>query len=78
MDGIYRLMLSDLEGPANIGDPEYVTVKELVDSVTEVSGKRINVEWVKGPVGVQNRNLRQQATSTRTAGATRWEKTIAS
>ncbi len=57
VDGIYRLMHSDLEGPANIGDPEYVTVKELVDIVTEVSGKRINVEWVKGPVGVQSRNF---------------------
>jgi len=26
-----------------------------------VAGKRINVEWVKGPVGVLSRNLRQQA-----------------
>jgi GDP-D-mannose 3', 5'-epimerase len=65
VDGIYRLMHSDLEGPANthacggagVGNPEYVTVKELVDMVTQVSGKRINVEWVKGPVGVQSRNF---------------------
>jgi len=57
VDGIYRLMHSDLEGPANIGNPEYVTVKELVDMVAAVSGKRFNVEWVKGPVGVQSRNF---------------------
>jgi GDP-D-mannose 3',5'-epimerase len=65
VDGIYRLMHSNsspssgqcLEDPANIGDPEYVTVKELVDMVTQVSGKRINVEWVKGPVGAQSRNF---------------------
>jgi GDP-D-mannose 3', 5'-epimerase len=57
VDGIYRLMHSDLEGPANIGNPEYVTVKELVDTVAEVSGKRFDVEWVKGPVGVQSRNF---------------------
>jgi nucleoside-diphosphate-sugar epimerase len=57
VDGIYRLMHSDLEGPANIGNPEYVTVKELVDTVASVSGKRFNVEWVKGPVGVQSRNF---------------------
>ena len=57
VDGIYRLMHSDLEGPANIGDPEYVTVKELVELVAAVSGKRINVEWVKGPVGVLSRNF---------------------
>lgn len=57
VDGIYRLMHSDLEGPANIGNPEYITVKELVDIVAQVSGKRFNVEWVKGPVGVQSRNF---------------------
>ena len=25
--------------------------------MTEVAGQRINVEWVKGPVGVQSRNF---------------------
>ncbi len=57
VDGIYRLMQSDLEGAVNIGSPEYVSVKELVDIVAAVAGKRINVEWVKGPVGVQSRNF---------------------
>lgn len=57
LDGIYRLMQSDLEGPANIGSPEYVTVKELADTVAEVSGKRFEIEWVEGPVGVQSRNF---------------------
>ena len=57
VDGIYRLMHSDLEGPTNIGNPEYVSVRELVDIVAEVAGKQINVEWVKGPVGVQSRNF---------------------
>ncbi len=55
--GIYMLMHSDLEGAVNIGSPEYVTVKELVETTAEVAGKRINVEWVKGPVGVQSRNF---------------------
>jgi nucleoside-diphosphate-sugar epimerase len=41
LDGIYRLMQSDLEGPANIGDSEYVTVDELVATVADVSGKNI-------------------------------------
>ena len=30
VDGILRLTRSDLEGPANIGNPEYVTVAELI------------------------------------------------
>ena len=57
VDGIYRLMHSDMEGAVNIGNPEYVTVKELVDLVAEVAGKRMHIDWVKGPVGVQSRNF---------------------
>ena len=57
VDGIRRLMDSRLEGPANIGSPEYVSVKELVETVTDVACKRINVRYVSGPVGVRSRNF---------------------
>ena len=57
VEGIYLLMQSDLEGAANIGCPQYVTVNELVDTVCEVAGKRVNVRHVEGPVGVQSRNF---------------------
>jgi nucleoside-diphosphate-sugar epimerase len=57
VEGIYRLMHSNLEGPANIGSDEYVTVDELVDTVIGVSGKRILKRYVEGPVGVQSRNF---------------------
>lgn len=57
VDGIYVLMQSDLEGPVNIGSDERVTVADLVRTVIEVSGKRINVKYVPGPVGVQARNF---------------------
>ena len=57
VEGIYLLMHSDLEGPANIGCPQYVSVDELVHTVAEVSGKKINIKHVEGPVGVQSRNF---------------------
>jgi GDP-D-mannose 3',5'-epimerase len=57
VDGIYRLMQSNLEGPTNIGCPQYVTVDELVRTVAEVSGKEIHMQYVDGPVGVQSRNF---------------------
>ena len=57
LDGIYRLMQSDLAVPANIGCPEYVSVQELIDVVAEAAGKKINVKWIPGPVGVQSRNF---------------------
>ena len=57
VDGTLRLMRSDLEGPVNIGSPEYVTVQELVHKVMSVAGKRLGVRYVEGPVGVQSRNF---------------------
>jgi nucleoside-diphosphate-sugar epimerase len=57
VDGIYRLMRSDLEVPVNIGSPEYVTVAQLVDVVARVAGKGITVRHVPGPVGVRSRNF---------------------
>ena len=57
VDGIYRLMHSDLDVPANLGCPQYVSVDELVSTVAEVAGKAIRVRHVPGPVGVQSRNF---------------------
>jgi nucleoside-diphosphate-sugar epimerase len=57
VDGIVRLAQSDLAQPANIGSPEYCTVQQLVDEVIAISGKRLRVQYVPGPVGVQSRNF---------------------
>jgi GDP-D-mannose 3',5'-epimerase len=57
VDGIRTLMDSDLEGPANIGLPEYVSVMELVDTVARVARKRVTTKNVHGPVGVKSRNF---------------------
>jgi nucleoside-diphosphate-sugar epimerase len=57
VNGIYRLMQSDLDGPTNIGCPQYVSVNELVATVAEVAGKTVEVRHVDGPVGVQSRNF---------------------
>jgi nucleoside-diphosphate-sugar epimerase len=57
VEGIFTLMQSDLEGPVNIGSPEYVTVAELFDAVAGASGKNVTPKYVEGPVGVQSRNF---------------------
>ena len=57
IEGIYMLMQSDLEGAVNIGCPEYISVDELANIVAEVSGKKIMIKHVKGPVGVESRNF---------------------
>jgi nucleoside-diphosphate-sugar epimerase len=55
--GIYLLMHSDLEGAVNIGCPEYVSVDELANAVMDISGKKVQIKHVPGPVGVQSRNF---------------------
>lgn len=57
VEGICALMHSDLDRPANIGCPQYVSVDELVQTVAEVAGKKIHIKHVDGPVGVQSRNF---------------------
>ena len=57
VDGIFRLMHSDLEGPINIGNPEYISVRQLVDIVSKVANKQVRVNCIDGPIGVDSRNF---------------------
>lgn len=57
VEAIHLLMLSDLEGPVNIGCPQYVTVDELAETVIRVSGKEVGIQHIEGPVGVLSRNF---------------------
>jgi len=50
-------MQSDLEGAVNIGSPQYVNVRELVETVAAAAGKTVGIRSVPGPVGVQSRNF---------------------
>jgi len=60
LDGIRLLMKSDIENSpqiANIGCPQYVSVNELVETVSRVAGYPVNIKHIKGPVGVESRNF---------------------
>jgi len=57
VDGIRRLMDSEIDKPTNIGNPEYVSVDELVKTVAKVAGKKIGIKHIDGPVGVKSRNF---------------------
>ena len=58
LDGIILLMKSDLENGVNIGRRQYVSVIDLVQTIAEVAGKKINIKHIEGPVGVNARNFR--------------------
>jgi GDP-D-mannose 3', 5'-epimerase len=55
IEGMRRLIRSDFEGPVNIGSTEMVTIDQLVEVIIKVSGKRIFIKHVPGPVGVRGR-----------------------
>jgi GDP-D-mannose 3',5'-epimerase len=57
IEGIYLLMHSELQGAANIGCPQYVSVDQLAQTIAKVAGKTIHLKHVEGPVGVQSRNF---------------------
>ena len=47
---------SDHLGPINIGSEEMVSINELVNIVSKVAGKEIEIEHIDGPLGVRGRN----------------------
>lgn len=56
LEGVRRLMDSDFTGPVNIGSEEMVTINQLAEMVIGISGKKLRIRHVKGPLGVRGRN----------------------
>ncbi|MEQ8511173.1 MAG: NAD-dependent epimerase/dehydratase family protein [Algiphilus sp.] len=56
VEGTIRLLRSEFQGPVNIGSEEMVTINGLAQMVIAVSGKKVGIENVPGPLGVRGRN----------------------
>jgi nucleoside-diphosphate-sugar epimerase len=56
LEGVRRLMDSGLPGPVNIGSEEMVTIDALAEMVIGISGKRLSLRHIEGPLGVRGRN----------------------
>jgi nucleoside-diphosphate-sugar epimerase len=56
IEGVLNLMNADFYGPVNIGSEEMVTINQLVEMVSNISGKKIYVKHIPGPTGVRGRN----------------------
>jgi GDP-D-mannose 3',5'-epimerase len=56
VDGVRRLVDSDFTGPVNIGSDEMVTINQLADMAIGISGKRMTMVHIEGPLGVRGRN----------------------
>jgi nucleoside-diphosphate-sugar epimerase len=56
LEGVERLMNSDFSGPVNIGSEEMVTINHLAELAMLVSGKKLRIKHISGPLGVRGRN----------------------
>lgn len=56
IEGMQRLMESDFTGPVNIGSEELTSINDLARMVISISGKKLSIKNVPGPVGVWGRN----------------------
>jgi nucleoside-diphosphate-sugar epimerase len=57
VEGVYRLMHSEVREPLNVGTEELVTINELVDIISGIAGKSISKRHdLSKPQGVRGRN----------------------
>jgi len=57
VDGIRRIMTSNVRDPINLGSSELVSINELVDVVEEIAGVTLNRKYnLTAPQGVRGRN----------------------
>ena len=56
LEGVRRLMESAFPGPVNLGSEEMVTINQLAEMVIGISGKKLRIRHISGPLGVRGRN----------------------
>jgi nucleoside-diphosphate-sugar epimerase len=56
IEGIRRLMNSYFDEPVNIGSDEMITINDLAKMIIGISGKKITIKNIDGPIGVRGRN----------------------
>ena len=56
LEGVRRLVCSDWTGPVNIGSDEMITLNGLAEMVMSISGKKVSIKHIPGPLGVRGRN----------------------
>ncbi len=56
IEGVLRLMKSNLTGPFNIGSDQMISINDLAKMVMDIAGKNLKLIHVDGPLGVAGRN----------------------
>jgi dTDP-glucose 4,6-dehydratase len=74
VEGIIRMVHSDLAGPINLGNPHEISVVELAEWIRELTGSRSPIEFIARP---QDDPTVRQPDISRARTALGWEPTIA-
>jgi nucleoside-diphosphate-sugar epimerase len=56
LEGIRRLMRSDVSGPVNIGSDELISINGLAKMAMDIAGKKLKIRHIPGPLGVRGRS----------------------
>ena len=73
VEGIYRLMQSEHREPLNLGQDRMISIDELVEIVSGISGKKIGMDYdLTKPQGVRGRN----SDNTKLREVLKWEPSV--
>lgn len=56
VEGVRRLIQSDCTEPLNIGSDEMISINDFTQMVIDISGKKLAIKHIDGPLGVRGRN----------------------
>jgi len=56
LEGVRRLMDSDVTDPLNIGSSEMIAINDLAMLIADIAGKKVSIKNIPGPQGVRGRN----------------------
>lgn len=56
VEGILRLMASDIEEPLNVGSDEMVSMNDMMAMIMKFEDKNLPIKHIPGPEGVRGRN----------------------
>ncbi len=56
LEAMRRFMDSEFMGPVNIGSEEMISINGLAELAMSISGKKLHINNIPGPVGVRGRN----------------------
>ena len=55
VEGLTRIMNSNTNKPLNLGSEELISINDFTKLIIKISGKKINIKHIDGPIGVRGR-----------------------